>query len=780
LVNLVLVALIALQQVQVEAVIDRNRVMLGETVALTITVEATGNEPVQILNPSTIGLEILGTTDQSDVSIRDGVATRVLTRTLRLQAAAAGPARIGATTVRLGESIAQTGAIEVLVVADDDASAATLAPHIRQMVERHRPPSHSPDEVFVEVLTSTDSVVLGQQLDLAVIAWFPQQVRSQLRTPPTLQPPELQGAWTYSHGVPHAVDLRRDIGGTRYQVYVHSVVVFPLTPGNLQIGPATVSYSLPMSYSFLSREVRHEPQSDSTRVLVAKQPEEGRPLFFEGAAGSRLEFTLQADPSELTVGGASVVTATLRGEGNVALWPEPRIRWPEGLRAYPEGVEVSLVPDSERIAGSKEFRYLIVPDSSGTHLISELTYPYYDLVAHRYVVLRAPELSIVAEFAAATTTAGQSDYRILMPTGRLGSLARFVEDLPLWVWLLIFVLPPLSAGLVTVSPRLKTTGGSTQSSTERELDRLEHDFRLVLNDLIGSAERGGGAELAAALRAAGVDAPIAAHAARVRERLWQANYGPESGGDPEELTAEVNEILKALGGAAPTSTHRVVAGMALLLVSTTAITSGLSGQTAERLYEASALRAAADSFTQRADAEPWVPSHWYNLGAVYERAGELERARRAWIRAARLAPRENRIRFALGQLPPQDVTSSRLTRVSPVTPAEAVMVATCLWILTWVGVALRLQKSFTVPAIVIALACATYGVSLANEYEDPVAIVLSDEVPLRDAPYGPARPRQFLPEGTAVAVVRIEGPWLLVERGVESGWLLSEEVVAIQ
>ena len=452
--TLLFAALLSLQQVQVVAVVGRDRVALGEDVVLTITVEATSNDPVQIKNPSLSGLELLGTTDRSDVSIRDGVATRILTRTLRLRATSAGTARIGATVVHLGESVAQANPIELLVVADEDAGAESLAPHIRALVERHRPPQLSADEVYVEVLTSTDSIVLGEQLDLAVAAWFPQQIRAQLRTPPTLQPPELQGAWTYSRGVPHAVDMRRRIRDTWYHVYVHSVVVFPLTPGTLDIGPATVSYSLPMSFSFLSREVRHEPQSDSVHVYVGEQPVEARPSSFDGAAGSGLQLALSATPSELSVGDAAVVTVVLRGEGNVALWPEPRIHWPDGVRVYPERVDVELVPDAERITGGKTFRYLVVPDSSGTHRVSDLIYAYYDLQDHRYVVLRTPELAIVVEAAttAATATERRADTRVLLPIGQGGFLDRFFEANPTWSWLLLLVVPPLVEGMAAAIP----------------------------------------------------------------------------------------------------------------------------------------------------------------------------------------------------------------------------------------------------------------------------------------------------------------------------------------
>jgi hypothetical protein len=340
------------------------------------------------------------------------------------------------------------------------------------------------------------------------------------------------------------------------------------------------------------------------------------------------------------------------------------------------------------------------------------------------------------------------------------------------VWLAIAAIPPLLAIVTIVIPRLKSRVRDTTRSSERALDALEHEFRQALFDLVGEVERSGGNELSAALRAAGIDAPIASHAARVRERMWQANYGPDREVDPEELTAEVNEVLKALAG--------TVAGVALVLVCLAGTSADLSAQSAERLYEAGALRAAADSFARRAEAEPWVVSHWYNLGATWERVGENERARRAWIRAARISPRNDRVRTALHQLPHQDNTSNRITRISPITPAEAFIAAACVWIVAWIGIALRLRRLFTIPACLVALVLAAFGLQVAKMYSAPVALVLSPEVPLRTAPYGPAQPMQFLAEGAAVRVSRIEGPWMLVERGDDSGWLLQEEVVALQ
>src|SRR2546422_10642490 len=81
---------------------------------------------------------------------------------------------------------------------------------------------------------------------------------------------------------------------------------------------------------------------------------------------------------------------------------------------------------------------------------------------------------------------------------------------------------------------------------------------------------------------------------------------------------------------------------------------------AEALYDAGALRAAADSFAARAAGEPRVPAHWYNLGATLYRAGADGKATAAWARAARLAPRDLLVRRARELLPAPDAASEAL------------------------------------------------------------------------------------------------------------------------
>src|SRR5256885_17076313 len=73
-------------------------------------------------------------------------------------------------------------------------------------------------------------------------------------------------------------------------------------------------------------------------------------------------------------------SATLSGVGNVALWPEPRIGWPAGFRAYAGETGTRIEARDGRIAGAKTFHYLVMPDSAGS----------FPLPAGRYSSYRPP------------------------------------------------------------------------------------------------------------------------------------------------------------------------------------------------------------------------------------------------------------------------------------------------------------------------------------------------------------------------------------------------------
>ncbi|MFQ5702995.1 MAG: BatD family protein [Gemmatimonadales bacterium] len=773
----VLAMALSVQQVQIDASVDRKQVLLGEEFILTVRVTATGKEAVQLIDPLLTGIALRGTSDRSEVSIRSGTPTRVRTRELRLSAIRAGKATIGSVRARMGDSVVSTEPIEITVAAVKSTGAELLDPRIRNLVESHDPDSLPVDEAYVEVITSSDSIVLGEQFDLVVVAWLPRPIRSRLRNPPLLNQPELSGAWTYSEGGGRAVALGRRVRNTWYDLYVSYQAVFPLTTGRFAIGPAKVSYSLPLSFSFLSRERRHEVSSDSVFVDVTGQPLESRPPQFDGAAGADLEFSIDSIPSELRVGEAGRVVATVSGRGNVSLWPEPRFRWPSGLRVYPENVEVDLIPTDSAagIAGSKRFKYLVVADSAGVMRVGQPTYEYFDLATADYVTLRSQPLKILITGPVRAPQLLGRD--ALLTTSRWAGVARMRMSIPLWVWLIVGLIPPLTVYLVRFGPRIRMSRSRAVVEKVGTLPRVGAEFNATLERLVRGAEVRDRVYLADALRAAGVDEHVAMHAARVRDRLWQVQYGPAGELDPEELVAEMREVIRALVGASG-GNGTVGLALASLLILIVALAPSSQAQSAEKLFETGALQNAADSFARRIAAEPWSAAHQYNLGFVMRRLGADAEAEAAWVRAARLEPRRKAVRRALRDLPRGDMASRKLMWISPVTPSEAIVGAAVLWILGWLLVGLRVEQP-AVAILALAVIGVGYGTYVEWRYGQSLALTVPALVPLREAPYGPAPSHRSLERSSAVKVLDIKGVWIFVEHGSGRGWVMRSELTPI-
>jgi hypothetical protein len=764
--------LLQAEPLTLDASVDQDRVMVGEEVTFRLRATSRSRAPLELTVAPFTGLETVSRSERTEVSL-GAVTTRTTVLEVRLRAVRPGRWQLGPARVVQGRDTVEAAALVLDVSANRAPAAAALSLRLRKLLERAHPPTAG--QAAVDLIVSADTVSVGEQVDVITAAWFPRDLRVQLRRPPTLQPPVIDAVWSYPQATPAGIAVTRNVAGRWYDLFIAHQVVFPLVPGRVAIPRATLKYSTPVALQFFSQEERFALASRADTLEVRPIPEDGRPPAFTGAIGSGLRLERRVTPATARVGEAVAVELTLSGGGNTALWPAPALDWPRPVRAYTDRVDERLTSTDGLVGGIKTFRYLAVPDSAGAMVLPAVTYAYYDLAAARYLTVALPAASVPV--AAGGELAASTALPPPLLDGEAAPLAyRVAHGVPDWAWLLLLFLPPAA---LAFRPRLSLPRRRPPVRARADLAAAEDELDALVRALVPDPDRRSGASLAAAVRAAGADAELAARVAAARERLLARRYGPTAGlaGDPA-LVGEVRELVQRLGG----SLRGWSARGAVMLV---ALASGGRGPVAqapspESLYEHGSLSAAAEGFARRAEADPAVPAHWYNLGAAYYRLGMPGRATAAWLEAARLAPRNREIRQALRLVPTADVTSSRWAWVAPATPEELLLVGALAWLAGWVGwvVRPRIRERWTGLLVFGALLLGA-GLGLRAWNHRPIAVVLERST-LRLSPHGLAPIVLPLESGSMVRVLRRSPGWLLVRApGAQDGWVPDEAVAAV-
>jgi hypothetical protein len=759
---------------KLDATVDMDRVSVGEEVTYVLRAVSHSPAPIHVTVAPFTGLDLIGRSESTELALGDA-STRTTILELRLRAVRPGRWQVGPAFAVQGSDTAEAQAIMVNVASNRAAVASALTPRLSRLLDRAIPPADG--RAGIDLLVSSDTARVGEQVDVVTLAWFPRDLRLQLRRPPTLQPPVIDGVWSYPQATPAGIVATRNVGGRWYDLFVSHQIVFPLIVGPMRIPRAALKYSMPVALQFFSQEERYALSSRSDTLIVMPLPSSGRPADFAGAIGSGLRFDRKITPVSARVGEGVAVELSVNGEGNLALWPAPEVTWPAAARAYLERVDEHLGASSGRVGGTKTFRHLLVPDSAGVLALPAVRYDYFDLAAGRYVELGVPATSI------AVMRLSESAATAALPPGLLGgespSIAwRLGHGVPDWLWIAFLCVPALlvlARGYAL--PRLRRRAAPTPA---RNMRGAEAELDAILAMLVPEGARGTSGVLAAAIRAAGADPELAVRVSTVRDRLLARRYGPAAiAGEDAQLTAEVEDIVRRLGGAV--KAWRV--GSAALVAVVFLLTApALWAQTPapEQLYETGSLRAAADAFRRRVEAAPAVPAYWYNLGAAYYRLGLEGQAAAAWLEARRLAPRESAIRRALELTPPADLTSARWTWSAPVTPEELLLLGAALWAAGWLGWTIRPRARDRWTILLVFAGCAVLGgLALRTWYRRPVGIVV-DPVTLRLSPHGLAPAIAPVEGGSAVLLLRRTSGWVLVRvAGSREGWVPSDAVAAV-
>lgn len=315
-----------------------------------------------------------------------------------------------------------------------------------------------------------DTVYVGQQITYQVAVLLSEQARSRLRRNPEFLPPELRGLLAYELGTPRRV-APQSYAGAVFEAHVFQRALFPVAPGPLRIPSPQLTYSLPQSSSYFSREESYVVRAESASVVVRPLPDEGKPADFTGAVGV-LTLSTRVDATEARVGDPFVLTVRVEGVGNVKLLPRPALElsW-AGVVAGSERVRVDST--GARVRGVKEFDYLVTPVRSGPVLLPVLRYAYFDPYRAEYAWAESPaaDISIAAGNAVpGGEGAGEDNPQLALRNWRNASPTWDVLGQPTWQVLIAAAwigAPLLVLALVLLTRR------STRAGQVPEVARAE-------------------------------------------------------------------------------------------------------------------------------------------------------------------------------------------------------------------------------------------------------------------------------------------------------------------
>jgi len=459
-----------LAQVDVHASVDATTIGTEESVSFTITIDGSDGSNVQVPQPPEAdGLTLLQTIPrtQQSVSIVNGQMSRSFGYSWSYRPTAEGTARIGATTITVGNREYHTQPIQVQVVAQSQRPARS--PRVDPFQALRSPfdppaaePAPEPDEsdLFIRAVPTQRTAWQNEQVVIEYRLFFREGI--QLRQSRLTDSWDAEGFWREELDVETRPIPRVTVeNGLRYNTIVlKKAAVFPTRAGELTVDPLKIESEAMMPFgsrdpfrSLFAMQSRFSPiELASEKVTITSRPlPQGAPDAFNGAVGS-YAMTVNPDKTTLEVGESLQLTVTVTGRGNLATMDAPSLSIPAAFDVYDPDVSTLLNRSGTRLSGSKTFRYILIPRTNGTFEIPPIEFVWFDPDAGRYRSSTSEPIPVVVTGTAtsplsvtATTNGMPVDDFAPAFTGDVSwqSSSSLLLHTRWWAWILL--LTPLAA-----------------------------------------------------------------------------------------------------------------------------------------------------------------------------------------------------------------------------------------------------------------------------------------------------------------------------------------------
>ncbi len=267
---------------------------------------------------------------------------------------------------------------------------------------------------YAEFVLPRDTAYIGEALPVEVRLYVDARVRAQLEELPEIT---AEGCTVQKVTKPTQSQVTRN--GRDYVMVTYKTAITPATAGKVTLGPVTVQAEaqLPQSrprrraggpfddpmfqnpffddaFRMMSPPQQVTIRGEPVELKVKPLPAQGQPASFGGAVGE-FSLTTSANPAMVEAGDPVTITAKITGRGDFDRVLAPRIKNPDGWKAYPPSAKFDA-DDDVGISGTKIFQLAVIPQQNKTETPA-LEWSYFDPIKEAYVTLTGPGSTLKVE-----------------------------------------------------------------------------------------------------------------------------------------------------------------------------------------------------------------------------------------------------------------------------------------------------------------------------------------------------------------------------------------------
>lgn len=437
--------------VQVSAGFDKQQIALNEQAVLSVTVSGSASSLPEPQLPALPNFQVYNAGRAQNFSWVNGQTSASVTYSFVLTPKQEGHFDIPPVRVQYQGQTLESSPLTLEVV-KGNAAAVPAPARPSPGAERASPTRGSPG-LFITETVDKHSAYVGEPVTLI----FRLYNRVALMRNPQYQPPDTSGFWT--EDLPPQRTYHDAVKGVPYNVTEIRTALFPTAPGKATVGAAGLTVTLenlsmdPFSADFFNNFFGGGEQktlrTDPIRVEVKPLPEP-KPAGFKGAVG---QFSLAAnlDKGSTTVGQPLTLAVTVAGRGNIKSLPNLLLPALTNFRTFDANAATNIEKNDYQVRGSKVFKTVLIPTTSGDLTIPPISYVYFDPETRTYKTLTTRAFTVRVAAAPAGANPAPIVYSPSAPQGPgiqvLGEDIRYIKTPaslrsqadPLyrqkWVWL---------------------------------------------------------------------------------------------------------------------------------------------------------------------------------------------------------------------------------------------------------------------------------------------------------------------------------------------------------